>query len=287
MKNMIREITPLTNEEFFVVLYHPKAKFDFPTHYHPEYEINYVEKAKGTRVVGETVCTYDEMDMVITGPNIYHSWQSETGGAELVVTIQFQKDLLPASFNNKKLLTPIKEMLERSNRGIEFSKDTILRVAPKIKNLIHQEGFQSFLSFLSILHEMAVSENQKILCSPTFSPDIDMFKSRRIRMATAYINKNYQNKIMITDVAGIIGMTNSSFCHFFKKRTHKSFVDYLNEVRIGHASVQLIETTKTISEVCYNCGFNNVSNFNRIFRSKKGLTPSEFRKFNHQQIMKY
>jgi AraC-like DNA-binding protein/quercetin dioxygenase-like cupin family protein len=287
MKNIIREITPLTNEEFFVVLYHPNAKFDFPTHYHPEYEINYVEKAKGTRVVGETVCSYEDTDLVITGPNIYHSWQSETGGAELVITIQFQKDLLPVSFHNKKLLSPIREMLDRSNRGIEFSKETIDRVAPKIKNLINENGFESFLDFLSILHEMAISDNQKVLCSQTFSPEIDMFKSRRIRMATAYINKNFQNKIKISDVADMIGMTNSSFCHFFKKRTRKSFVDYLNEVRIGHASVQLIETTKTISEVCYNCGFNNVSNFNRIFRTKKGLTPSEFRKFNQQQIMKY
>jgi AraC-like DNA-binding protein/quercetin dioxygenase-like cupin family protein len=287
MKNIIREITPLTNEDFFVVLYHPNAKFDFPTHYHPEYEINYVQKAKGTRVVGETVCSYEDLDLVITGPNIYHSWQSETGGAELVITIQFQKDLLPVSFQNKKLLTPIREMLDRSNRGIEFSKETIERVTPKIKNLINENGFDSFLDFLSILHEMAISDNQKVLCSSTFSPDIDMFKSRRIRMATSYINKNYQNKIMISDVANLISMTNSSFCHFFKKRTRKSFVDYLNEVRIGHASVQLIETTKSISEVCYNCGFNNVSNFNRIFRTKKGQTPSEFRKFNQQQIMKY
>jgi AraC-like DNA-binding protein len=92
---------------------------------------------------------------------------------------------------------------------------------------------------------------------------------------------------MIEDLAKMISMTNSSFCHFFKKRTRKSFVEYLNEVRIGHAAVQLIETTKTISEVCYDCGFNNVSNFNRIFRTKKNLTPTEFRKFNQQQIMKY
>ncbi len=287
MKNIIREITPLTNEEFFVVLYHPNAKFDFPTHYHPEYEINYVEKAKGTRIVGESVCSYDDVDLVLTGPDIYHSWQSETGGADLVITIQFQKDLLPLNFQNKKLLAPIREMLERSNRGIEFGKQTISKLVPMIKNLTNQNGFNSFLEFLNILHEMAVSDDQRVLCSQSFSPEIDMFKSRRIRVATAYINKNYQNKIMINDVAGLIGMTNSSFCHFFKKRTHKSFVDYLNEVRIGHAAIQLIETTKSISEVCYNCGLNNVSNFNRIFRTKKGLTPSEFRKFNQQQIMKY
>jgi len=287
MKNIIREITPLTKEDFFVVLYHPDAKFDFPTHYHPEYEINYVENAKGKRIVGESVSEYDGVDLVLTGPDIYHSWSSETGGAELVVTIQFQKDLLPNSFQNKNLIGPIKEMLERSNRGIVFSKEIISILAPRIKSLINQNGFTSFLDFLSILNDMAVSENQKTLCSQSFSPELDMFKSRRIRTACDHINKNYQNKIMIVDLAKLIGMTNSSFCHFFKKRTGKSFVDYLNEVRIGHASIQLIETTKTISEVCYNCGFNNVSNFNRIFREKKNLTPSEFRKFNQQQIQKY
>jgi len=287
MKNIIREITPLTNEEFFVVLYHPNAQFDFPTHYHPEYEINYVEGATGKRVVGESVSKYEQYDLVLTGPNIFHSWQSESGGADLVVTIQFQKDMLPHSFQNKKLLAPIREMLERSQRGIVYGRETIEKIGPRIKNLINENGFISFIDFLMILQDLAIAEDQKVLCSQTFSPEVDMFKSRRIRLSCDYINRNFRNKIKIEDVAGIIGMTNSSFCHFFKKRTQKSFVDYLNEVRIGHAAVQLIETTKTISEVCYNCGFNNVSNFNRIFRSKKGLTPTEFRKFNQQQIMKY
>lgn len=287
MKNIIREITPLTNEDFFVVLYHPNAKFDFPTHYHPEYEINYVEKAKGKRVVGETVSDYDEFDLVLTGPDLYHSWQSETGGAELVVTIQFHRDLFSLNFQNKKMFFTIKEMLERSTRGIEFSKDTIQKIAPRIKSLKNHNGFESFLEFMSIINDMAVSENQKVLCGQTFNPELDMFKSRRIRLTCDYINRNYQKKIMIEELANMIGMTNSSFCHFFKKRTRKSFIEYLNEVRIGHASVQLIETTKTISEVCYDCGFNNVSNFNRIFRIKKNLTPTEFRKFNQQQILKY
>ncbi len=287
MKNIIREITPLTKEDFFVVLYHPDAKFDFPTHYHPEFEINYVENARGKRIVGESVMEYNDKDLVLTGPDIYHSWQSETGGADLVVTIQFHKDLLAPNFQNKNLFTPIKEMLERSHRGIEFGKETIDLIAPRIKALANNNGFESFIEFMNILHLMAVSKDQKVLCSQTFSPEIDMFKSRRIRLVSDYINKNYQNKIKIEELANMIGMTNSSFCHFFKKRTQKSFVDFLNEVRIGHASVQLIDTTKTISEICYCCGFNNVSNFNRIFREKKKYTPSEFRKFNQQQIIKY
>lgn len=287
MKNIIREITPLTKDDFFVVLYHPNATFDFPTHYHPEYEINFVENASGKRIVGESINEYKNTDLVITGPNIFHSWQSDTGGAELVVTIQFQQDLLSSNFQNKKLFTPIKEMLEHSNRGIAFGEKTIDGLGPRIKGLINQNGFKSFLEFLDILHEMSLAEDQKILCSQTFSPEVDMFKSRRIRITCEYINRNYQNKITISELANLIGMTDTSFCHFFKKRTQKSFIDYLNDVRIGHASVQLIDTTKTISEICYSCGFNNISNFNRFFKSKKGLTPSEFRKFNQQQILKY
>lgn len=287
MKNIIREITPLTKDDFFVVLYHPNAVFDFPTHYHPEFEINYVENAKGKRIIGESLTKYDEVDLVITGPNVYHSWQSETGSAELVITIQFHMDLLPANFQNKRLFTPIKELLEHSSRGIAFGKEAIELLAPKIKSLQNKNGFASFLDFLAILNEMAVTKDKKIICSQTSTSDIDMFKSRRIRIACEYINKNYENKIMISEVAVLVGMANSSFCHFFKKRTGKSFVDYLNDVRIGHAALQLIETTKTISEVCYNSGFNNVSNFNRFFKSKKGLTPTDFRTFNQQQILKY
>jgi AraC-like DNA-binding protein len=287
MKNIIREITPLTKDGFFIVHNHPNAKFDFPTHYHPEYEINYVEKAKGKRIVGEAINTYDGVDLVITGPNVYHSWQSETGDAELVVTIQFQEEFLPDTFQDKRLFTPIKALLENSSRGISFGKDAIELLAPKIKSLQNQNGFKSFLDFLAILNEMAVTKDQKILCSQTFTSDQDIYKSRRIRMACDYINKNYVNKIMISEVADKVGMTNSSFCHFFKKRTGKSFVEYLNDVRIGHATLQLIETTKPITEVCFTSGFNNISNFNRFFKGRKGITPSDFRAFNQQQISNY
>lgn len=287
MKNITRLITPLAKEDFFVVLYHPNANFDYPTHYHPEYELNYVENAKGKRIVGESIIEFDTIDLVLIGPNVYHSWRSETGNADLVITIQFHEDLLPENFKDKKILSSIKEMLEKSERGVLFSDETIHKIVPMMKSLIKQDSFNSYLCLLSILHELSVSKNQKVLCSQTFSPEFDMFKSRRIMLVCNYINNNYQNKVMIKDIANLIGMTNSSFCHFFKKRTGKSFVDYMNDVRIGHASIQLIETTKTIGEVCYNCGFINISNFNRTFKSKKKLTPSEFRLFNQPQIMKY
>ncbi|WP_299664810.1 AraC family transcriptional regulator [uncultured Polaribacter sp.] len=287
MMNIIREITPLKDEDLFVVLYQPNAKFDFPTHYHPEYELNYVEGAKGKRVVGESLLEYEEKDLVLVGPNLYHSWHSERGYADLVVTIQFQENLLPISFQNKKIFISIKEMLEKSKLGIEFSKETINNIGPKIKSLNNENGFQSILDFFSILYEISVCENQKVLCSHAFIPDIDIFKSRRIRLVCDYINKNFTEKITVSQIAKLVGMTNSSFCHFFKKRTGKSLVEYINDVRIGHTSVQLIESTKSISEICYSCGFNNLSNFNRVFKARKGRSPRDYRSFNNKQITKY
>lgn len=286
-KNIFHEITPLAKEDFFVVLYNQNAKFDFPTHYHAEYELNYVETAKGVRIVGDSTCNYDGYDLVLTGPDVYHSWQSEAGGAELVITIQFQKDIFPLMYQNKRLFLPIRDLLERSQLGVEFSQETIFSIAPKIKALVHESHFDSFLSFLGLLNEMAISENQKVLCSQKFSPEIDQFKSRRIKLACEFIHRNYQNKIRIDELAALTKMAVSSFSHFFKKRTGKSFLDYLNDVRVGHAAVKLIETTISISEVCYSCGFNNISNFNRLFKERKALTPSEFRKLNQQQILKY
>jgi AraC-like DNA-binding protein len=287
MKNITRQITPLTNNDFFVVLYHPNACFDYPTHHHPEYELNYVENATGKRIVGDSMLKYENIDLVLVGPDLYHSWKSDTERADLVVTIQFHNNLFPANFQNKKMFSTINDMLKKSERGIEFSKETIHLIAPRLKTLIHEKGFYSFIEFLTILYELSISAEQKVLCSQTFSPELDMFKSRRIKLACDYINKNYQNKITLHEIAQLTNMTETSFCHFFKKRTYKSFVDYINDVRIGHASVQLIESTKSISEVCYDCGFNNISNFNRIFKSKKGVTPTDFRKYNLQQIQKY
>jgi AraC-like DNA-binding protein len=269
------------------VLYHPNADFDYPTHYHPEYELNYIENAKGKRIIGDSMQKYEDIDLVLVGSNLYHSWQEDTNHADLVVTVQFHNNLFPSNFQNKKMFSSINDMLKKSERGIEFSEETIRLIAPRLKALIHEKGFYSFVEFLTILYELSISVNQKVLCSQSFSPELDMFKSRRIKLACDYINKNYQNKISLSLVAQLTNMTDTSFCHFFKKRTDKSFVDYINDVRIGHASVQLIESTKSISEVCYDCGFNNISNFNRIFRSKKGITPSDFRRFNQQQIQKY
>ena len=161
--------------------------------------------------------------------------------------------------------------------GILFSDETTQNMIDRILKLSEVTGFDSFLTFLSILYDLSLSRNQVTLSSPSYVEQFDTSKSRRIKMVNQYLIDNLHNPIRINDVADMVNMTPSAFSHFFKKRTQRSFSDYLLEIRIGHAAKLLIDTEKNISEICFESGFNNISNFNRSFKKLKACTPREFR----------
>ena len=276
-KRIIREITPLSEDDFFTVLRHFHAKFDFPIHYHPEFELNMVLESKGKRIIGDSILEYDELDLVLIGPNTPHAWTGEDGKNAQVVTIQFHDDFISDSMLSRKLMFPIRELLEKANRGILFSKETATNMKERIFKLSENQDFDSLLDFLSILYDLSVSRNQKVLATPTYLGQFNMSKSRRIEKINNYIKENLNQNIKIKDAADLVNMSETAFSHFFKKRTQRSFSDYITDLRIGNAARHIIETEKTISEICYDCGFNNISNFNRIFKKKIGFTPSEFR----------
>ncbi|WP_319226270.1 AraC family transcriptional regulator [Draconibacterium orientale] len=282
---IVREITPLTEDDFFIILDHINAKFDFPIHYHPEFELNMVMHSKGRRIIGDSIKDYNNADLVLIGPNTPHAWTGHEIGAR-VITIQFQPELLGEKVMIRKMIHPIKELLERARLGVLFSQETTQNIAPRILQLSESSGFDSFLEFLSILYDLSISRNQIMLSSPSYVGQFDISKSRRIKLVNQYLHDNLQNTIKIGDVASLVNMSTSAFSHFFKKRTQRAFSDYLNDLRIGHASRLLIETEKNISEVCFESGFNNISNFNRSFKAQKGCTPSEFRS-QQKLITKY
>jgi len=278
----------VNREDFFIVLNHPHAKFDYPTHYHPDNEINLVQNTRGKRKIGDSVMDFEGIDLVMIGPYTYHSWHGEKGNDNAhVVTIQFPEDLFAQTLLDKKLLRPIKELMERSVRGIEFSPETRLQLKDKLLRLSDVRGFDSILEFLSILYDLAISRNQKVLASPSFNNNGYVSNSRRIKTTCDYIQANYRIDITLPEVARLVNMSPSAFSHFFKKRTSRTFTDYLNDVRIGYATRMLIETTRSISEICFECGFSNISNFNRLFKKKKGQTPSEFRNNIQQMLTKF
>jgi AraC-like DNA-binding protein len=277
-ERIIREITPLSDDDFFIVLNHYNASFGFPVHYHPEYELNMVSNSQGKRIIGDSILDYSDLDLVLIGPNTPHAWtgSSESNNAH-VVTIQFHNNFLGESVLGRKLMLPIREMLEKSSRGILFTNETANYVQDRIMNLCENQDFDSLLAFFSILFDLSISRNQKILATPTYVCNFNTSKSRRIGKINEYIQQNIHQNIKIKEVADLVNMSETAFSHFFKKRTQRSFSDYITDLRAGHAAKQLIETEKNISEIVYDCGYNNISNFNRIFKKKVGLTPSEFR----------
>ncbi|MCM4157796.1 AraC family transcriptional regulator [Gramella sp. AN32] len=277
-EKVLRELVPISEDDFFIVLNHHNAKFDFPLHYHPEFEINLVLNTSGKRIVGDSIEQYYDCDLVIIGPNTPHYWVGGMDDREAhVITIQFQSSFLSQSTLNKKLAFPIKELMEKAPRGIAFSKETIEKLKSKIVNLSHSQDFDSFLNFLSILYDLAIARNTQTLASITYIDNYKVSKSRRIQKVSEYIHKNLHQKILIQDVASLINMSESAFSHFFKKSTNSSFSDYVIDLRLGHAARELIETEKSINEICFDSGFSNISNFNRSFKRKIGFTPSSFR----------
>ena len=277
MKRIVREITPINKGDLFIVLNHVNAKFDFPVHYHPEYEINLVLNSHGKRIIGDSIKPFESPDMVLIGPNTPHAWTGYESTEVQVITIQFQEDFLSEQTLSRNIFHSIQDMLNRSRMGIHFSKEATISMIPRIKQLTEKRGFDSFLDFLSILYDLSISRNQNTLSSPSYVDMYDTSKSKRISIVNEYLCKNFQNPIKIEEVAKLVNMSPSAFSHFFKKRTQRTFSNYLSDLRIGNAAKLLIETDKTISEICYESGFNNLSNFNRAFKNQKGCTPKEFR----------
>ncbi|HEY1113675.1 MAG TPA: AraC family transcriptional regulator [Chitinophagaceae bacterium] len=278
---LLREITPLTQNDCFTLFSRVKSAFDFPLHYHEEFELNFIHHAKGAkRVIGDHIEEIDDLELVLVGPNLQHGWFTHRCRSEEIheITIQFHRDLFDEKFLQRNQMSYIRSMFERSLRGILFSPETIQAITPRFITLPQKHGFDSVLELLSILHDLSTSRGMRSLSDSSFTNAESLsYNSRRVQSIMAYLNKNFDKNVTLSEAARIAAMSEVAFSRFFKLRTGKTFVDTLNEIRLGHASRMLIDTTHSITEVAYKCGFNNMSNFNRIFKKKKDCTPKEFR----------
>lgn len=280
MQNIVREITPLTQGDCFTIFSRTKSEFDFPLHSHEELELNFVQNAKGARrIIGDHIGDIDDLELVLVGSNLPHVWQTHKCKSKGIkeITIQLHKDLFDEKFLRRNQLSFIRTMLERSAKGILFARPTIEQIMPRLVMLTQKQGFDSVLELLSILHDLSISRNMHTLSDATFSNVELSYNSRRIERAIEYMNQNFQKAITLSEVSKLSNMTEVAFSRFFKNRTGITFMDSLLEMRLGHASRLLIDTSQSIAEVAYNCGFNNISNFNRLFKKKKGCTPKAFR----------
>lgn len=288
MKELHKEITPLSDKNLFIILNHLSAKFDYPVHHHSDYEINLVMDTYGTRIVGDSKECFSTLDLVMIGPNIPHAWQGEVIEGNHVITIQFSDKVLHFPILEKRLFEPIKELLYQSQHGLCFPEATMLEIRDRVLNLTSLQGFQTVIEFLQILHILSVSEKRKLMEYVYDTQSIvRISKSRRIAKVCDYIDKNFDQPILLRDVAASVNMSESAFSHFFKRKTRITFIDYLINLRISKACQMLSETSYSVAEISFCCGFNNLSNFIRIFKKRKGTTPSEYRQLMELLLYKY
>lgn len=279
--NILREIIPLTPGDCFTIFTRVKSDFDFPLHSHEEIELNFIHHGKGARrIIGDHIGIIDDIELVMAGPNLPHVWETHNCRSQQIteITIQFGKDFLDEKFLRRNQMTFMKKMLELSTKGILFSRETVQNIMPRLSSLGQKQGFDSVLELLSILHDLSTSRNMQTLSNVAAPSDYTTpYNSRRIEKIIEYINNHFSRNISLSEAARMVNMTEMSFSRFFKTKTGITFMDHVLECRIGNAARLLIDTSQPISTIAYHCGFNNISNFNRLFKKRKGCTPKEFR----------
>lgn len=280
MSQLYREVTPLSQDECFTVFSRIKSAFDFPLHCHDEFELNYIAGAKGAkRIVGYHMSEIEDAELVLVGGGLPHAWFTHHCASKSIheITLQFHSNLFDDKFLSRNQMAGIRNLLKSAVQGVAFPPETIAAVGKRLTSLTTQKGFNSLLELMTILNELSLSPGIQVLstASPTVSrPDL---KSRRLEKVFDYIRSNYERDITLSEISAMVNMPQSSFSRFIKKRTGRTFVESLNDIRLGHAMRMLITTTQTVAEISYKCGFNNLSYFNRLFRRKNGCTPIEFR----------
>lgn len=278
---IITEVTPLTECDFLYVVDRTKDSFTFPVHRHAEYEINFVQNCAGARrIVGDSTEQVGEYDLCIVGHGVEHGWEQFECKSNQIreITIQFPVDIFGNEMLRRTQMQSVKTLLENAAKGVAYPMTSIMRVYHLIEELLNaKSSFHQMMKLIEILHEMSEDPDGRLLSSSMRAGNHATVSNARLRKAQEYIAANYRNEIRLNDLADLAGMSPSSFSRFFKLRTGRSLSDYIIGIRLDVASRELVSTKTPIAEICFSSGFNNVSNFNRIFKKNKGYTPKEFR----------
>lgn len=281
MDKIITEISPLTEKDCFYLVDKLMDRFSTPLHRHEDYELSFIANGAGAmRIVGDSTAIIGDYDLVLVGNGIEHGWEQQDCSNDMIreITVRFSRDLFGDILLGKTRLAPIRRILDESSSGIAFGPTAILRIFSRLESLTKaDDGFYRMLELMAILHELAESGDYRTLSSSTYVAPKPSEDSLRVTNAQEYIVAHYKEEIRLADLAKLAGMTPTAFSRFFKLRTGHSISDYLIDIRLFHATRALVDTNASVADICYECGFNNVSNFNRIFKKKKGNSPKAFR----------
>ncbi len=276
MKAELEKIVPGEGKPFMVAYRMNLPYLEFYWHHHPEYELTYKINVEGKRIVGDSYEEFKAGDLVLIGPDLPHTWVTDrkikNKNCDFVV-IQFSASLFN-SFIGLNEFESIKRLLQNSKNGLHFKNSKLFR--EKIMALPEKSGVEKINDLIWLLGQLSKQKGRK-LASSDYDVSQAKNKEQRINQVCTYLENNFSKPVSISEAASIINISPSAFCKFFKRATGKTFSDYLNDIRIGYACYQLIETDKQISTIARSAGFESVTYFNRVFTRKKNSTPREFR----------
>ena len=260
-----------------------KPHFTYPWHFHSEYEIIYVLQGTGNSFVANNIEHFQSGDLAMLGSNLPHFWRSDEkyhddNSSENInyIVIQFSDELLHESLFRFVEFQVISDLLRRSARGIRFSGPFREKAGKKIVKIARSKGFRQLILLLELLHELGKTDQYHLLASESYKEQEQDFSNDRMARVLHYISTSYQQKIELEKVASIAHLHPAAFCRFFKEKSGKSLSQFVNDMRINYACRLIIEGNHSISQVCFESGFNNLSNFNRTFKRQTGFTPTAY-----------
>jgi len=286
-KPVLEKIDSNFGSSFTIRTFTESQEFDYSTwHFHPEFEIVYINNGRGKRHVGNHISNYKNGDLVFLGPNLPHLCFSDGLMEEHIeVVVQMKEDFLGKDFFGKTEMTNIKQLFERSKQGLVFRGKTKELIGARLLKLEKLENFDRLIELLSILNLMATTTEYELLNAEDFAFEVNAIEKQRIEKIYQYVEKNFKEQIQLPEIAAEVFMTVPAFCRYFKKIAKKTFVHFVNEYKVAHACKLLSDTDMTISQICLESGFNNFSHFNNHFKQITGISPSQYRK-QFMQIVK-
>jgi len=258
--------------------------FKFPLHFHNEYEIVYIIKSSGTRFVGNSIQSYSDGDLVLLGSSLQHMYRSDPeyyrGNENLrvnAITLQFSQIFFEHAVNNYPEFIKIKNLLMKSKRGVYFHKNANRRIRTRIEKALELNGLPLLLECIQILSLMSNTANVTLLNNEDSESTTELIKAdARLVKVLSFIKREYNRNLTLKEIASVAGMNMSAFCRFFHLKIGKTCSEYITSLRINYACKLLLEDRLTISEICYECGFNNISNFNRHFKQITMYSPTKY-----------
>jgi len=275
----------LHKEQSFSIKKIDQHHFESPFHFHDLCEMNYVVESFGKTIVGDNISNFSSGDLVLMSSNLPHIWYNDPSyfkeenlaSAKAIVTY-FNPDFLIGLTNDSQYSLQIKSLLEKAKRGIRFFGETRRNAISKLNDIVDKKGLEKVIHFLDIVNLFLESKEYECLASIGYRHSFNEKDTERMNNVYQYLIKNFTDPISLSQIASVANLTPPAFCNFFKKRTQKSFSEFLNELRVGHACKLLHNQELTIADVCFQSGYQNMTNFNNFFKKITKKTPTQYRK---------